>query len=51
MFSTAIFSLKAPTADTSMQNSDALPLKKIPAVTNEKSTRRRAEVEDKKNKG
>lgn len=42
--------LSAPTADTSMQNSDALPLKKIPAVTNEKSTRRRAEVEDKKNK-
>ncbi|KAM4050390.1 OTU domain-containing protein 4 [Anomaloglossus baeobatrachus] len=42
--------LSAPTADTSVQGSEVLPLKKIPALTNEKSTRKKSEGDDQKNK-
>ncbi|KAG9480080.1 hypothetical protein GDO78_011870 [Eleutherodactylus coqui] len=42
--------LSAPTTDASTQSSDTLPLKKLPALTNEKSTRRKSESEDQKNK-
>ncbi|KAM3940822.1 OTU domain-containing protein 4 [Leptodactylus fuscus] len=42
-------SASAPAADTSAQSSDSLPLKKIPALS-EKSSRRKPEAEDQKNK-
>ncbi|XP_040274439.1 OTU domain-containing protein 4 [Bufo bufo] len=43
--------LSAPApADTSIQSSDALPLRKSPALPSEKSTRRKSEAEDQKNK-
>ncbi|XP_075716499.1 OTU domain-containing protein 4 isoform X2 [Rhinoderma darwinii] len=42
--------LSASTVDTSIQSSDILPLKKIPALTNGKSIRRQSDVEDQKNK-
>ncbi|CAN2388806.1 positive regulation of DNA demethylation [Pristimantis euphronides] len=42
--------LSAQATDTSSQSSDTLPLKKMPGLTNGKSTRRKSEAEDQKNK-
>ncbi|XP_075055269.1 OTU domain-containing protein 4 [Mixophyes fleayi] len=43
--------LSASVVDASVQSSDGLPVKKIPTLNSEKSTRRKSEVEDLRNKG